>query len=285
MIILLILMVLGVSVADVHRSKRYLVFPPTAPTRVQIIGGIGIPVDLDYESVTLGYVLKAEYFLPDNTNLTMHFMQDPFNPITRPVTSRRKRSSLTAQPSKIVDEHKIIGMQANQTNSSTVSGSYEKYDIEAVEIDRGNDTSSEDSEYFDDFSEDEDKVYTAADYRISKPNDFATARWSLFKGIEMLAERSGLVGRPCMLRSICESAQAPFTFKSGILGELMHIIMTPSSTKDKINDHSQNEYLRAEEFGRSGAPCEKIFKECPKSLLNQFTGIYGSMENIIKLIG
>lgn len=199
---------------------------------------------MEYESVTLGYVLKAEYFVPDNASSVMHFIQDPFNPSTQPITSRRKRSSLTGQPP--VDEHKIIPIQANQTNSSTVSDGYERYDIEAVEVDRGNDTTDEDSDNYEDFSDDEDQVYTAADYRISKPNDFATARWSLFKGMEMLSERfvcvahnaqlalikccsrsrSGLAGRPCMLRSICESAHAPFTFQSGILGELMHIIMT-----------------------------------------------------------
>ncbi len=52
-----------------------------------------------------------------------------------------------------------------------------------------------------------------------------------------------------------------------------------------MNDHSQNEYHRAEELGRSGAPCEKVFRECRQSMLDQFTGIYGSMENLIKLIG
>lgn len=152
---------------------------------MQLIGGIGIPVSLDYESVTLGYVLKAEYYLPDNKTLVMHFMRDPFNPITHPITSRRKRNSLPTE-AETYDKQESIEIQTNKTNSSTVDEHYEKYDIEAVEIDNGNDTTDEDSELYDDFS---DKVYTAADYRISKPNDFSTARWSLFKGIEMLAER------------------------------------------------------------------------------------------------
>lgn len=172
--------------ADVHRSKRFLLFPPTSPTRVQIIGGIGIPVELDYESVTLGYVLKAEYYLPDNTSLVMHFMRDPFNPITHPITSRRKRNVLSTEAERD-DKHQPIENQTNRTNSSVIDDHYEKYDIEAVEIDKGNDTMDEDDG--DDFSELSDQVQTAADYRIAKPNDFSTARWSLFKGIEMLAER------------------------------------------------------------------------------------------------
>lgn len=46
------------------RYKRYLIFPPTAPTRHQWIVGIGIPLDLEHISVVTGYVLKAQYFLP-----------------------------------------------------------------------------------------------------------------------------------------------------------------------------------------------------------------------------
>lgn len=144
---------------------------------------------MDYESVTLGYVLKAEYYVPDNTTLLMHFMRDPFNPITHPVTSRRKRN-LDSVASETSITNGSDDFKVNGTNDSTVDEHhYEKYDIEAVEIARANETTGEDSEYEADFIEDMDKVYTAADYRISKPNDFSTARWSLFKGMEMLAER------------------------------------------------------------------------------------------------
>lgn len=116
-------------------------------------------------------------------------MQDPFNPITRPVTSRRKRSSISSE-TETNDRPDSDETQTSITNSSTINDHFEKYDVEAVEIDRGNDTTGEDDlEYDGGVSLDVDKVYTAADYRISKPNDLSTARWSLFKGIEMLAER------------------------------------------------------------------------------------------------
>lgn len=59
----------------------------------------------------------------------------------------------------------------------------------------------------------------------------------------------------------------------------------PSLTGDTIVDHTQNEYLRAEEIGKSGAPCEKVFKECTTSVLDQFSGIYNTVENLIKLFG
>ncbi|XP_002138109.2 uncharacterized protein [Drosophila pseudoobscura] len=63
---------------DMHvRAKRFLIFPRQAPTRHQFIAGIGIPANLDYESLTVGYVLKAEFHLPYNATV---FRQNPFLP-------------------------------------------------------------------------------------------------------------------------------------------------------------------------------------------------------------
>lgn len=77
------------------RQKRFLIFPRQAPTRHQVygslritfasnvfffvkfIGGIGIPADLAYESLTIGYVLKAMYWLPFNET---HFRENPYFP-------------------------------------------------------------------------------------------------------------------------------------------------------------------------------------------------------------
>lgn len=35
-----------------------------------------------------------------------------------------------------------------------------------------------------------------------------------------------MAGRPCVLRSICESAHTSFDYSNGILGELMHVVMS-----------------------------------------------------------
>ncbi|KAH8368572.1 hypothetical protein KR200_007405, partial [Drosophila serrata] len=43
----------------------------------QFIAGIGIPANLDYESLTMGYVLKAEFYLPYNESI---FRQNPLFP-------------------------------------------------------------------------------------------------------------------------------------------------------------------------------------------------------------
>ena len=43
--------------------KTALVVPPTSPTRHQLISGIGIPLALKDEAITLGLVMKAQYYL------------------------------------------------------------------------------------------------------------------------------------------------------------------------------------------------------------------------------
>lgn len=118
-------------------------------------------------------------------------MRDPFNPITHPITSRRKRNALSAG-SATQQNKESIEIKGNKSENHSLDEHYEKYNVEAIEVDKGTDTDADDeySEYYDsDSEEDYNKKYTAADYRISKPNDFSTARWSLFKGIEMVAER------------------------------------------------------------------------------------------------
>lgn len=47
---------------------------------------------------------------------------------------------------------------------------------------------------------------------------------------------------------------------------------------DELSDYADNEYLRAEQLGAAGEPCEQIFTECPTSFLNRFSGVYESLE-------
>lgn len=167
---------------------------------------------MEYESVTFGYTFKAEYFLADNTTLINQFSQDPWNPITRPISYRRRRHALLAasndqmqkqtyDPVEIATETKKL---ANVSNDH-----YEQYDVEAIEIDAGL-TGTEDDEFYgdgtdenngaygketvdenDDDEQQDEEAHPASHYSNSNshPKDHSTARWTLFKGIEMLAQR------------------------------------------------------------------------------------------------
>ncbi|CAD7087079.1 unnamed protein product [Hermetia illucens] len=70
--------------------KRFLIFPQAAPTRVQFIAGVGIPVDLEAETITTGAVLKGQFWLPYNATQLYYGLTAAGLPITRS-TEKRKR--------------------------------------------------------------------------------------------------------------------------------------------------------------------------------------------------
>ncbi|XP_037952306.1 uncharacterized protein LOC119682853 [Teleopsis dalmanni] len=73
------------------RRKRFLIFPRQAPTRHQFIIGLGIPTDLTYESLTSGYLIKAEFWLPYNATV---FRENPFWPEYTPDLINARQNSL-----------------------------------------------------------------------------------------------------------------------------------------------------------------------------------------------
>ncbi|EDV93445.1 uncharacterized protein LOC6564242 [Drosophila grimshawi] len=94
-------------------------------------------------------------------------------------------------------------------------------------------------------------------------------RWVLHRGIEMVLQNIDLPGRSCLLRM---HAALPLTHESGLLGELIHIVLTPSSSTDRYALHSDREYLTAERFGKRGGNCEAAYsRKCPKSALALIT--------------
>ncbi|XP_037943676.1 uncharacterized protein LOC119676508 [Teleopsis dalmanni] len=103
---------------------------------------------------------------------------------------------------------------------------------------------------------------------------YAKYRWLIYKVLEKFSENYGYAGRTCVLRTICEAADAPFHYGSGLLSEILHIILTPSTSADELTTHADNEYYHAEQIGRLGGPCNEIFKECTKSILTQFSQVF-----------
>lgn len=203
----------------------------------KIITGIGIPVDLDLETVTMGVVFKSSFFLPTNaTDFTQPF-GDPFDVQSHPINTfftGRKRSA---------DEHSNQRMERD-VNGNTVDGldlneKFERHEVEVDIVDSGTEPSLDETNEFD-YNE--------------KPNDsgktnLATMRWTVYKGLAIWAERCifektgslthsklfnficvycshGLPGRPCVLRTICESAHTSFDYSNGVFGELLHVLLS-----------------------------------------------------------
>lgn len=152
--------------------------------------GVGLPVDIEDYSVTIGYAIKILHYLPYNATQLK----------PSPIVYERERRSIMDNSSSEIDP--ITGQK------------YEKFERDAVEI-KDNSIALNYKNVVDDFEEpnleDENEQFS---------------RWFLYEKMEELVKHHGFEGRSCIMRMICESSQVNFTYKNGILGELMHILLT-----------------------------------------------------------
>nr|XP_012232284.1 PREDICTED: uncharacterized protein LOC105677944 [Linepithema humile] len=93
-----------------------------------------------------------------------------------------------------------------------------------------------------------------------------TTRWTLYGMLE------STIGKACLLRAVCESSANPFNKGHGLLGELLHAFLTPSTTHEEYEIYSNREYHAAEEIGRNTrGQCAHFYSECDYSPLDYFT--------------
>ncbi|CRK91563.1 CLUMA_CG005218, isoform A [Clunio marinus] len=92
-------------------------------------------------------------------------------------------------------------------------------------------------------------------------------RKAVYRLIESRLNSRGIDGKKCLLRAICESATYPLIENNGVVGHILHIVLTPSSSLD---EELPKEYSKAEILGRENN-CVKYERHCKFSLLNTFT--------------
>lgn len=159
----------------------------------------------------MGYVFKANYYLPDNVSNYIDVLGDPFDKTTIPISGGKRRRR------RMVD---VTHLEDDYIKS-------ERYTVEATELASELNDVNEVNSWYDEKDEDDGNIkFKATDLQDELPQNLEQSRFTLYKGIEKMAELSGLPGRPCMLRSICETAVVPFSYGNGILGELAHLILT-----------------------------------------------------------
>lgn len=152
--------------------------------------GVGLPVDLEDYSVTIGYAIKILHYLPYNAT-QLH----PSH-----IVYERERRSIMDNSSSEIDP--ITGQK------------YEKFERDVVEI-KDTSIALNSNSVVDDFVE-----------QNQEEENEQFSRWFLYEKMEELVKHHGFEGRSCIMRMICESSQVNFTYKNGILGELMHILLT-----------------------------------------------------------
>ncbi|GJQ74284.1 hypothetical protein Trydic_g19181 [Trypoxylus dichotomus] len=98
------------------------------------------------------------------------------------------------------------------------------------------------------------------------------ARWDIYEILSRAADLYGFGGKACLLRTICELADAPIDKSSGLLGELLHVLFTPTTTTDPILSHSDNEYYAAHQIGKEiNGRCRNFFPECKVNFADLFS--------------
>jgi hypothetical protein len=133
----------------------------------KFIAGIGIPIDLTPESMTVGYVLKAQYFLP-------------FNETQLYPTRFRKRDTQEHRRSQMI--YNIVGQETD------IHSSFNK------------------QIYFESFND--------------------NVRWGIYKILAFQLQKVMKAdGIRCIQKYICEASQLPFTYKTGLLSEILHILL------------------------------------------------------------
>ncbi|XP_041980984.1 uncharacterized protein LOC121734438 [Aricia agestis] len=276
--LLIVLHLLALSEAGRH--KRYLVYPDGGPARAQFIIGLGVPVDLKEASVTVGTVIKFQYDLPTNSTEYTSRIYGFAETVSRDMNGDEKddKEKDNAENDIENDSRNIDNIDDDLENNSTlVDLTFDDRRRRSIMYTEGGANS------IDEFSVNTDIPLEEAIRRqeiidqknLGDEEPQRMNRWDFYKILEHMVERYGYSGRPCLLRTICEAAAVPFTYENGLLGEIGHILFTPSTTKDSLSHHTDNEYHAAERLGRSAdtSSCETLFPECEDSILDTFTGI------------
>ncbi|KAL4717394.1 hypothetical protein ACJJTC_017281 [Scirpophaga incertulas] len=266
------------TVAPDVRHKRYLVYPDGAPARAQFIIGLGIPVDLKEASVTVGTVIKFQYDLPTNSSeytSRIYGFASTINSRDMNINQENKNEENVLDSNSINEDGEDLESNDNNNSNNTLVDvvfdvNRRKRSIVYAKIPGDNlETSTEiPLEEAIRRQEELDRKY------LEKQKPQRMNRWDFYKILEHMSERYGYSGRPCLLRTICEAAEVPFTHENGLLAEIGHILFTPSTTKDELSHHTDNEYHAAERLGQDpGINCELLFPKCEGSILDTFTEI------------
>ncbi|XP_069694380.1 uncharacterized protein [Periplaneta americana] len=90
-------------------------------------------------------------------------------------------------------------------------------------------------------------------------------RRRIYVMLENAFYRYGYDGRECLLKCICETSNTPLHNKTGLLGDLLRILFTPSSSLD---EELSPAFQVAEERGRNHEACDHAYPNCSIGLMD-----------------
>ncbi|KAH8233540.1 hypothetical protein KR026_009563 [Drosophila bipectinata] len=93
----------------------------------------------------------------------------------------------------------------------------------------------------------------------------AMSRTNFYIMLKDKLKRTGYPDEPCLLRLICETNASTLGEVNGLLGNIVHIIFTPSSSSD---ENLAKEYYQAEWDGRQYGDCSQYASQCKENVLD-----------------
>ncbi|EZA61846.1 hypothetical protein X777_04657, partial [Ooceraea biroi] len=93
-------------------------------------------------------------------------------------------------------------------------------------------------------------------------------RTIIYAMLESKFESLGYPGRQCLLRSICETKRRAVHVDNGLLGDLLRIILAPSSST--FEEDFRQEYIDAENV-KETEECLRIYSSCELNIYDFIT--------------
>ncbi|XP_018019229.1 uncharacterized protein LOC108675711 [Hyalella azteca] len=165
-----------------------------------------------------------------------------------------KRSPATSHRNKRQDE--LVHENTPDTETPNGSGRVSEFETKIVSDDI-TESEREQETVFDSYEEHSEHVKSL----------HVMHRLDAYNAIERILTKYGYPGHACLLRTVCEVAEAPLHY--GIMGDFFNLLLTPSvaSLSSPSSDMEfLKDYLVAEEVGRDSGDCRRSYADCPSSV-------------------
>ncbi|KAH8390317.1 hypothetical protein KR200_011950 [Drosophila serrata] len=219
----------------------------TASSTHGIFAAIAVPLELPHRNVFVSYNFEANYNLPTNWEKWTIFQNGPIE--SEEVVVDDTETDAEAESSRKLS----ADCRLNCTSEENEAGEESQEEVEATEL-----------------PPKERKVRSLLTrtniYRIfiDKLRRWVSIWYIHFQNIKLnLTCRSGFQGESCLLRLICESNAAQLDEFNGVLGSLMHVLFSPSTSE---SEDLPLRYYQAEHDGYNDH-CHYYEPGCGESLL------------------
>ena len=139
------------------------------------------------ESVTIGYVFKCGFYLPENASNYLNYLEDPFDLTPRPISGNFRKAR---QFEEVVPVERPKLLKKSSGYDEKLRERFEKYEVEPLQVEAVQEEVEEALTEPDNWKEEEeeDEEEYSGDPKSPKgPQNFATSRWSIYESIAHMA--------------------------------------------------------------------------------------------------